>query len=149
MPLTLSPATAADLPALTDVYMLAFQDPITIACFPRTPNVRRWWDSHNTEAFMGNPATRFIKVQDGDRIVAYAKWNVPVRADELAAASRSSSSSSDPRVLPSWPDDADKALCDRFFGGLLEKRKEVMRDRPHYCRSCIFHTVCLLARTAG
>ncbi|KAI4128074.1 MAG: hypothetical protein LQ347_004332 [Umbilicaria vellea] len=132
MPLTLSQATAADIPALTDIYMLAFQDPITVACFPRTPNVRRWWDSRNTEAFMGDPATRFIKVNDGDRIVAYAKWNVPVRADEPGAASRSSSSSSNPDALPLWPDDANKALCDRFFSELRDKRKEVMRDRPHY-----------------
>lgn len=87
---------------------------------------------------MGNPAARFVKVNDGDRIIAYAKWNVPVRPDEPPAASRSSSSSSDPNVLPSWPDDADKALCDRFFGELVNKRKEVMQERPHYCRSCIF-----------
>lgn len=148
MPLTLSQATAADIPALTDIYMLAFQDPITVACFPRTPNVRRWWDSRNTEAFMGDPATRFIKVNDGDRIVAYAKWNVPVRADEPGAASRSSSSSSNPDALPLWPDDANKALCDRFFSELRDKRKEVMRDRPHYCRSCIVHN-CLSPRRNG
>ncbi|MCJ1303631.1 hypothetical protein MMC08_006441 [Hypocenomyce scalaris] len=132
MPLTVSPATAADIPALSDIYMLAFQDPIMLACFPRTPSIRRWWDSHNTEAFMGDPSARFIKVSDGDKIIAYAKWIVPAGPDERPTASRSSSNSSDPNALPAWPDDASKGLCDSFFGELVKKRKEVMGERPHY-----------------
>ena len=85
---------------------------------------------------MGDPSARFIKVSDGDKIIAYAKWIVPAGPDERPTASRSSSNSSDPNALPAWPDDASKGLCDSFFGELVKKRKEVMGERPHYCRSC-------------
>ena len=126
MPLTLEEATIDDVPALTDVYMQAFQLPITLATFPRIPSVRAWWEAQNREALISDQTVRFVKIIDADNIIAYAKWIFPP-AEKGAA-----SGGDDPDAMPEWPEGSDKALCDNFYGGLAREHKRIMGDRPHY-----------------
>ena len=127
MVLVVSPAVLADMPVLTDIYMVSFKDKIANTCFPRTTGVRAWWEANNVEAFTTEPSTHFIKVTDGDEIIAYAKWIVPLPNGETGG--------DDPDAMPLWPEDADSSLCESFFGALARERQRIMGTRPHYCKT--------------
>ena len=129
MPLTLLPAGPSDMPELTSIYLSAIQDTIACTCFPRaSPHVREWWTSSNIDDMRNQPSARFLKVHDGPRTIAYAKWNVPIiRGDETILGG------DHPDQMPSWPQDADVELCDDFFGELAKQRQTIMENRPHYC----------------
>ena len=126
--LYLYPAVLADTTIFTDVYFTSFQDLISLNCFPRTPSVRKWFDDMNAEAFLKDTSARFIKVLQGKKIVAFAKWIVPIKFGK---------GGDDPDVMPSWPEDANAELCEEFFGELAKMRRQLMGYRPHYCmRHC-------------
>ncbi|MCJ1321507.1 hypothetical protein MMC15_006852 [Xylographa vitiligo] len=128
MPLTLLPATLADVPAFTSIYLSAFQDVIARDCFPRTsPHIREWWTSSNVDDMKNQASARFLKVVDEGDIVAYAKWNVPVKQGTETLLG-----GDNPDDMPVWPEDANAELCDEFFGHLARERKRIMGNRPHY-----------------
>ncbi|MCJ1288099.1 hypothetical protein MMC26_007454 [Xylographa opegraphella] len=128
MPLTLLPATLADVPVMTSIYLSAFQDVIAHDCFPRTsPHIKDWWTSSNMDDMKNQASARFLKVVDGDDIVAYAKWNVPVQQ-----GSETVLGGDNPEDMPVWPQDANVELCDEFFGHLARERKRIMGNRSHY-----------------
>ena len=130
MPLTLLPASLADVPTFTSIYLSAFQDVIAHDCFPRTsPHIKEWWTSSNVDDMKNQASARFLKVVDGDEIIAYAKWNVPVKLGAETVLG-----GDDPDDMPVWPKDANVELCNEFFRHLARERKRIMGDRPHYCR---------------
>ena len=131
MDLQLLPAVVEDIPTLVDIYMRSFKDEVATTCFPRSsPHVRKWWIDTNEEAIKTEPLARFLKiVNDKEEIMAWAKWNVPAQVGK--EVSRDGDGSDD---LPSWPQDADKELCNEFFGMLTRKKKELMGSRPHFCK---------------
>ena len=40
----LLPAESSDVPTLVDIYFSAFQNTLSLAAFPRTAPVRKWWE---------------------------------------------------------------------------------------------------------
>ena len=120
----LTPAQLSDVPALINVYMRAFTQPISLATFPRVPSVHSWWEARIAKAFEIEPGARFIMVTNAeDEIIAFAKWVVPVPGGESDVA----------EALPEWPEGSDRKLCDAFYGGLARERKRIMGNRSHYC----------------
>ena len=82
----------------------------------------------NIDDMKNQPSGRFLKIVEGDVIVAYAKWNVPIiQGGETIVGG------DDPDNLPTWPQDADVQLCNEFFGRLASERQRIMGKRPHYC----------------
>ena len=129
MPLTLLPGTLADVPTFTSIYLSAFRDVIARDCFPRTsPYIKEWWTSSNIDDMNNQPSARYLKVVDDDEIIAYAKWNIPVKCGTETVLG-----GDNPDDMPVWPQDANVELCDKFFGHLARERKRIMGSRPHYC----------------
>ncbi|MCJ1410459.1 hypothetical protein MMC19_004544 [Ptychographa xylographoides] len=128
MSFSLLPATPADMPILTSIYLEAFQNELARVAFPRSsPHIREWWTSMNIDDMKNQPSGRFLKIVEGDVIVAYAKWNVPIiQGGETIVGG------DDPDNLPTWPQDADVQLCNEFFGRLASERQRIMGKRPHY-----------------
>ena len=134
MPLKLRPATLEDMATFTDIYMVSFKDAIALQAFPRnSPSVHAWWTTTNQEDF-ANPSARFLKVVDedstnGEKIVGWAKWDVPVVNTE----GKTEVGGDKPDALPNWPEGADKDLCNEFFGALAGNREKFLEGRGHYC----------------
>jgi len=121
MPLSLLPAEPSDLHTLIDIYFAAFQNPLALAAFPDVPSVRKWW-TDAIESEMKDPNALFLKVVDGDEIIAAAKWNSPVE-------------NKPEEPLPEWPDGGDKEVAQSFFSRLAEMHHKLMGNRPHWCWS--------------
>src|ERR1700743_3299424 len=117
MPLTLLPVQPQDLHILIDIYFRAFQNPLALAAFPDVPAVRQWWTASIAEE-MRDPNAIFLKVVEGNQIIAWAKWNRPI-------------ANKPEEPLPQWPDGGDKELAQKFFTKLNEVHNQVMRSRPH------------------
>ena len=146
MPLSLHPAVPSDIPHLTSVYLSSFaQDTISTNCFPRsasnTPSLASWWTSSNTDDQANQPAANYIKVVDDDgndkgsaeKIVAYAKWNIPPTAPDGSLIG--GGGGDDPDDMPTWPEGANVELCAKFFGTLARRRTEIM-GQGAYCCEC-------------
>lgn len=123
MPLTLRPATEADASQLADIYFSAFTiDAISLLVFPRdNPSPRKWWVNSILEE-MADPNAHHICIYDSStpdqKIVAFAKWNspdTPITTD-----------------MPAWPEGADEALANHFFGNLVGTHKKLMTGRRHW-----------------
>lgn len=122
MPLLLRKATLADASFLTDIYFSAFSvDAISLLVFPRNSSAWNWWYDSVVEE-LADPNAHFICIYDSDseeqKVVAYAKWNgpnAPFGTD-----------------LPAWPEGADSALGNHFFGNLVNRHAEIMKGRRHW-----------------
>jgi hypothetical protein len=124
MPFILEPLLAEDIPRFVELYFAAFQNAHSFGCFPRVPTVEKWWLDMIVDEFK-DPNSHFHKAVDSTTgvIAAVSKW------DEAK-----------PRLpanlpLPEWPEGADKRMCNETFGLWMKKHEDVMRDRPHWCRS--------------
>lgn len=140
MPLEIHPATPLDAPALTAVFLAAFDDDFNHALFPRTADVREWWTVKFTHE-VSQPGQVVLKVVDAssascasdhEEIVAFAIWTLPSTTADLSACANQEDDDEDE---VSWPASADASLCSRFFGQMAKKRKMYMGSRPHYCTS--------------
>ncbi|KAF2096016.1 acyl-CoA N-acyltransferase [Rhizodiscina lignyota] len=118
MPLSLHPALPSDLDTLIEIYFLSFQNPLALTAFPDVPPVRKWW-TDSIEAEIKDPTALFLKVVEGDEIIAWAKWNRPVagKADE---------------PLPQWPEGGDKELAQAFFRKMADMHHTLIGSRPHW-----------------
>ena len=121
MSLVLSPATLADVPALTNIYMVTF----TESLFPRTPSVREWTNEKQIKSMAEDKRARFITITEDGQITAYAKWLMPTNEKD---------DSDDPSQVPSWPEGVGRDFDD-FHLALARKRKELMGERPYYRQS--------------
>lgn len=89
----LLPASPHDIPTFTTIYLSAFTDPLALTAFPRSfPHIHAWWTATNLSDFHSQPSARFLKIverggkdpeneqygAENEKIIAYAKWNVPV-----------------------------------------------------------------------
>ena len=89
----LLPASPHDIPTFTTIYLSAFTDPLALTAFPRSsPHIHAWWTATNLSDFHSQPSACFLKIverggkdpenekdsAENEKIIAYAKWNVPV-----------------------------------------------------------------------
>ena len=140
MSLQIHPATHLDAPALTAVFLAAFDDDFNHALFPRTADVREWWTAKFTHE-VSQPGRVVLKVVDASsascasdhgEIVAFAIWKLPSTTTDLSGCTNQEDDDEDE---DSWPASSDASLCSRFFGQMAKKRKIYMGSRPHYCAS--------------
>ncbi|OWO99854.1 hypothetical protein B2J93_6909 [Marssonina coronariae] len=122
MPLILRRAVLTDAAILTDIYFSAFNvDAVSLLVFPRNSSSWNWWyDSVINE--IADLNAHFVCIYDSDsedqRVVAYAKWNgpdAPLGTD-----------------IPTWPEEADGALANHFFGSLINQHAKIMKGKRHW-----------------
>lgn len=149
MPLHIHPATPRDSAHLTTVFLAAFSDPFNLTLFPRTPDVRAWWEN-KFAGEAGAPGRALLKVvntpdassstggneggEEGE-IAAFAIWKFP--KDQSRKKQKEGDNEEGVQEEEcQWPKSSDPNLCQRFFGGMAAKREEYMGSKPHYCTSC-------------
>ncbi|KAH8815539.1 acyl-CoA N-acyltransferase [Xylogone sp. PMI_703] len=113
--LRLEPATLEDIPAITELWYLAFAEMMS-AFFPDTPGVRKWWDEANTSDMINKPYQKYMKVVDtasDGKLIAYAKWDFATVEER------------GPR-FPPWHEDMPGEKVTNFFAGLETERKRLV-----------------------
>lgn len=146
MPLKIHPATPRDSSTLTTLFLAAFSDPFNLTLFPRTPDVRAWWEEKFAREATA-PGRALLKVVDtldnasgsmgsnegGEgEIAAFAIWKFPGYQSE-GNQGKGEDGEEKSEGEGQWPQSSDPALCQRFFGGMAAKREEYMGSKPHYC----------------
>lgn len=145
MPLQIQTATPRDSVQLTTVFLAAFSDPFNLTLFPRTPDVRAWWEDKFAREAVA-PGQALLKVVDAPdassstggneggegegEIAAFAIWKFPNGQSREKQKEVGQEEEED-----RWPQSSDPTLCQRFFGGMAAKRGEYMGLKPHYCMS--------------
>ncbi|CAL3965891.1 unnamed protein product [Diplocarpon coronariae] len=108
MPLILRRAVLTDAAILTDIYFSAFNvDAVSLLVFPRNSSSWNWWyDSVINE--IADLNAHFVCIYDSD--------------------------SEDQRVtdIPTWPEEADGALANHFFGSLINQHAKIMKGKRHW-----------------
>lgn len=122
MPFQLLPLTPEDASRCATIYFASFQNPHSLACWPRVPSVRAFWENMVIYE-LKDPQSHFYKAVDTEtgEIAGWMKWVEPKSGVEPDVA------------LPEWPKDADKALCDETFGAWAREHRNIMNDRGHWC----------------
>jgi hypothetical protein len=133
--LELCEANHTDLSALSSIFSKSFHPVSTFMkqAIPDTLQISRWWSEVNNVA-LNDPQVRIMKIVDtaaDRRIVALARWGLP--AEKSARAIDAGCWS----AVPLTPDH-DEALCNAFISFMVECRRDVMQDRPHYCKFCLY-----------
>lgn len=122
-------ATIDDIPRLSEIWYKAFSKGFPQRLFPKTAAVQLWWDNANRSDFLHNPSIKYIIVRDiaaeagKGKIVGYIKWAVPVKGVDFIPHPR----------FPPWPAEADKILCDQYFGALERERWKHIKKNRDYC----------------
>jgi hypothetical protein len=122
MPFLIQPLLAEDVPACVQMYFDSFQNAHSLACWPRVPAVRAFWEAMFHDE-MGDSKSHFIKAVDsasGD-LAAFCKWVEP-RPGVFPDL-----------TLPEWPTEANADLCNETFGMWAAQHQELMQDRGHWC----------------
>ncbi|KAF2725221.1 acyl-CoA N-acyltransferase [Polychaeton citri CBS 116435] len=121
MSFTLLPLIKSDVPACVQIYFDAFQNPHSLACWPRIPSVRQGWEEMFYKELQ-DPRAHFLKVFDVEtgRMVGFAKWVEPTPGETPEFDS------------PQWPEGADVDLCNETFSEWARQHKEMMGDRGHW-----------------
>ena len=125
MAFELQPLKKEDAPRCASIYFDAFQNPHSLGCWPRTPSIRQFWENMICDELeeSGSHWLKAVSTSTGE-IAGFAKWQQP----KPGVA---------PEVdLPTWPDDADKALCDETFGAWARAHRDLMGTRGHWCKLC-------------
>ncbi|KAJ5183801.1 hypothetical protein N7492_001417 [Penicillium capsulatum] len=123
MSFEIGPASKADAPALTEVFLAAFDDDFNRTMFPPTPDVRAFASENLLTSDNENEIIlKATASDDPSTMVAFAKWIRPGKAHTDA----------DHPQGAVWPASSDSALCDLFFGTMSQHHKELMDGRPHY-----------------
>lgn len=126
--LVLEPATADDVPAITEVWFAAFTQPVIGQLFPNTPGMHEWHRNWHLGNIQNKPSFRYLRVvdtsvrdeQDRPRLVAFAAWDLAMPEERG-------------RRFPPWHADSPQQACDDLIAGLDKERKRVMGDVKHYC----------------
>ena len=124
MTFQLQPLTRRDVPRCVTIYFAAFQNPHSLGCWPRTANVRKWWENMICDELdeVGSHWLKAVSTSTGD-IAGFVKWQEPKHDTEPSTD------------LPVWPGDADEALCNETFGTWARQHRNLMGRRGHWCRS--------------
>ena len=119
---TLRPLLLPDIPRCITIYFAAFQNPHSLACWPRVPGIRLWWERMiSTE--LSEPGAHFLVAEcvSTGLIAGWTKWQAPkpgVAPDT---------------TLPIWPAEADVRLCNETFGQWARTHRDIMGTRGHWC----------------
>jgi len=70
------------------------------------------------------------KNEENEKIIAYAKWNVPIHVGEEGEIVNGGDDADD---MPVWPEGADVELCEDVFPAFARERAGRMGGRAHYC----------------
>ncbi|KAK6440041.1 hypothetical protein LTR95_003740 [Oleoguttula sp. CCFEE 5521] len=129
----LLPLTAADAPRCVDIYFAAFQNPHSLACWPRVPSIRAFWEQMILDELAELGAHWLKAVRAGndlpdsnasspaaEQIAGFCKWVAP-KPGKVPDT-----------TLPQWPADADGRLCDETFGAWAKAHKDLMSGRGHW-----------------
>ncbi|ORX37836.1 acyl-CoA N-acyltransferase [Kockovaella imperatae] len=121
MPFKLLPLTEEDAPECVSVYFAAFQNPHSLACWPRVPAIRSFWEKMILDE-LHEPRAHWAKAVDEEtgRLAGFMKWQAPKEGVEP-----------DTR-LPEWPAEADGRLCDETFGAWARQHRDLMGSRGHW-----------------
>lgn len=122
MAFDLTPLEEEDATRCVSIYFAAFQNPHSLACWPRTPSVRAWWeDMIRTE--LEDAGSHWLKAvsKETGEIAGFAKWQEPKPGVEPSVD------------LPQWPEGADHKLCNETFGEWARTHRQLMGDRGHWC----------------
>jgi hypothetical protein len=133
MSFQLSTASPSDAPAFANIYTSSFHDsPISLRMFPRSQEFQKWWTESNLSEISRPNGTHFLKVTDTDSgtIVGYATWSGPMEDTTEQGADYSEAA---------WPIDAERKLCENFFGQLAKKRQAWMGKRRHWCMFLLYY----------
>lgn len=127
MALRLETATLEDIPDLTELWYLVFNDPVMRKMMPDTPDVRDWFSETNRIDMIKKPYQKYLKVVDPDttpngrpKVVAYAKWDTSTPEER------------GPRFAP-WHSGQPAEECDKFFGAMEVQRKKMYGKEKHFC----------------
>ncbi|OJJ84639.1 GNAT family N-acetyltransferase [Aspergillus glaucus CBS 516.65] len=132
MPLNIHPATPRDSSALTTLFLAAFSNPFNLTLFPRTPDVRAWWEEKFAREATA-PGRVLLKVVDtpDNAYAAFAIWKFPKYQSE-GNQEQEEDGEEKGEGEGQWPRGSDPTLCERFFGSMAAKREEYMGSKPHY-----------------
>ncbi|KAF2207131.1 hypothetical protein CERZMDRAFT_102629 [Cercospora zeae-maydis SCOH1-5] len=121
MSFTLQPLQEPDIPHCITIYFLAFQNPHSLACWPRTPGIRTWWEDM-IKSELHEPGAHWLKAVSSETgaIAGFVKWQEPNPGVEPDTD------------LPEWPEEADRELCDETFGTWARARKDLMGREGHW-----------------
>ncbi|KAI0017135.1 acyl-CoA N-acyltransferase [Xylariomycetidae sp. FL0641] len=127
MAFELRKATPDDASALTHAFFDAFcEHPASLRVIKQSSEAGNRYFVESMNAELRDSNAHFIVAVDPASaypggIVGWAKWVQPLTPTSPAR----------PSQLP-WPEDADLAFADEFFGCLERKHSEHMQDRPHW-----------------
>ena len=104
------------------IYFAAFQNPHSLACWPRIPSVRAWWEKmiHDELDESGAHWLKAVSSQTGE-IAGFCKWQEPKPGVTPDVS------------LPEWPEGADQELCRETFGAWARMHRNLMGGRGHWC----------------
>ena len=142
-PFAVARPTPADLDAMTEVFVDAFaRDPGNTYWWSPDAAAQAAWSRLRLRLKMSDPGVRYFKVVDhdaGDRLVAFARWDIPDRAARAfgepfvvpvdgagatGAAAKSTEKAAEPVPGVDYPEGANKALCVGFFDSLAAMSKK-------------------------
>jgi hypothetical protein len=120
-----------DLPRAVEIEAAAYADnPLAPLFFPGPfpPESRQQSISHLIDTRKNNPSVKYLQAYDEEtgQMVAFAKWSI-YETHEAAAASQ--------RPIRTFGPGTNPEACQAFFGTLASKKKELMGDKPHLCKS--------------
>lgn len=128
-----------DVPYMVAIYFESCQNnPLSLACWPRIPIVREWWENHVATG-LSRPDNVYLKIVDTtgtrcnlskSKIIAWAKWTKPQPASraEVHAVVEQNDDPVD------FPKGADMALCKEVFGAWDIEKGQILGNRRHWCK---------------
>jgi len=118
---TLVTLQPSDVPVCVSIYFASFQNAHSLACWPRIPSVRKWWENMFLDE-LSEPFSHWRKAVSNEtgEIAGFMKWQEPKPGQEPD------------ENLPEWPEGADKSLCDETFGAWAKGHKRIMGNRGHW-----------------
>lgn len=122
MPFTVQRLLAEDVPACVQMYFDSFQNSHSLACWPRVPAIRAFWEAMFIDE-MKDATAHFIKAVDSEtgELAAFCKWVEP-QPGVFPDTS-----------LPEWPKESNVDLCNETFGMWAKQHRHLMQDRGHWC----------------
>lgn len=121
IPFRLEPLEPQDAPTCATIYFASFQNPHSLACWPRTPSIHTFW-TQMILSELSEPSAHWLKAihPSTNRIAGFCKWVAPKPGQQPDTS------------LPTWPEDADARLCDETFGAWAKAHVDLMGSRGHW-----------------
>jgi hypothetical protein len=132
MAIIVQKASVADVPRVCEIETAAYAEhPANTVLFPGpfpSDSIAKRAERLITEIKSDQTALCLKAVdEETGETVAFAKWHIYKTPEAVAAAER---------VLVFGPGTNQEA-CYAFFGGMIEKKKEILGNKPHICTSLV------------